>query len=165
MLQESLDCLFLITPSSCVPYDASFSRLLVLYYPFVLCTLCCQFLWTKETSNIRYTRQRKTKEKQTKETGNIGYTRRRKSKQKQSRETGNIVYTRRRKTKQKQSRETGSLGCTRRRKTKQKQSRETGNIGYTRRRKHNKNNPEDWFSCFFLFCFSSSCVHYVASFS
>ena len=45
MLQESLDCLFLITPSSCVPYDASFSRLLVLYYPFFFCTLCCQFLW------------------------------------------------------------------------------------------------------------------------
>ena len=45
MLPESLDCQFLIAPSSCVPYDASFSRLLVLYYPFVLCTLCCQFLW------------------------------------------------------------------------------------------------------------------------
>ena len=45
MLPVSLDCQFLITPSSCVPYDASFSRLLVLYYPFVLCTLCCQFLW------------------------------------------------------------------------------------------------------------------------
>jgi hypothetical protein len=45
MLPESLDCPFLITPSSCVPYDASFSRLLVLYYPFVLCTLCCQFFW------------------------------------------------------------------------------------------------------------------------
>ena len=45
MLPVSLDCPFLINPSSCVPYDASFSRLLVLYYPFVLCTLCCQFLW------------------------------------------------------------------------------------------------------------------------
>ena len=45
MLPVSLYCQFLITPSSCVPYDASFSRLLVLYYPFVLCTLCCQFLW------------------------------------------------------------------------------------------------------------------------
>ena len=45
MLPVSLDCQFLITPSSFVPYDASFSRLLVLYYPFVLCTLCCKFLW------------------------------------------------------------------------------------------------------------------------
>ena len=45
MLPVSLDCQFLITPSSCVPYDASFSWLLVLYYHFVLCTLCCQFLW------------------------------------------------------------------------------------------------------------------------
>ena len=45
MLPASLDCQFLITPSSCVPYVASFSRLSVLYYPFVLCTLCCQFLW------------------------------------------------------------------------------------------------------------------------
>ena len=64
MLPVSLDCPFLITPSSCVPYvtsfsglsvlitpsscvpyDASFSRLLVLYYPFFFCTLCCQFLW------------------------------------------------------------------------------------------------------------------------
>ena len=46
MLPVSLDCQFLITPSSCGPYVASFSRLSVLYYPFVLCTLCCQFLWT-----------------------------------------------------------------------------------------------------------------------
>ncbi|CAB9538510.1 hypothetical protein BROOK1789B_20 [Bathymodiolus brooksi thiotrophic gill symbiont] len=45
MLPVSLDCPFLITPSSCGPYVASFSRLSVLYYPFVLCTLCCQFLW------------------------------------------------------------------------------------------------------------------------
>jgi hypothetical protein len=45
MLPVSLDCQFLITPSSCVPYVASFSRLSVLYYPFVLCTLFCQFLW------------------------------------------------------------------------------------------------------------------------
>ena len=45
MVPASLDCQFLITPSSCVPYVASFSRLSVLYYPFVLCTLCCQFLW------------------------------------------------------------------------------------------------------------------------
>jgi hypothetical protein len=45
MLPASLDCQFLITHSSCVPYVASFSRLSVLYYPFVLCTLCCQFLW------------------------------------------------------------------------------------------------------------------------
>ena len=46
MLPVSLDCQFLITLSSCGPYVASFSRLSVLYYPFVLCTLCCQFLWT-----------------------------------------------------------------------------------------------------------------------
>ena len=46
MQPVSLDCQFLITPSSCGPYVASFSRLSVLYYPFVLCTLCCQFLWT-----------------------------------------------------------------------------------------------------------------------
>ena len=45
MLPVSLDCQFLITPSSCGPYVASFSRLSVLYYPFVLCTLFCQFLW------------------------------------------------------------------------------------------------------------------------
>jgi hypothetical protein len=38
------------------------------------------------------------------------YTRRRKTKQKQSRETDNIRYTRRRKTKQKQSRETDNEG-------------------------------------------------------
>ena len=38
---------------------------------------------------------------QSRETGNIGYTRQRKTKQKQSRETGNIGYTRQRKTKQK----------------------------------------------------------------
>ena len=46
MLPVSLDCQFLITPSSCGPYVASFSRLSVSDYPFVLCTLCCQFLWT-----------------------------------------------------------------------------------------------------------------------
>ena len=45
MVPVSLDCPFLITPSSCVPYVASFSGLLVSDYPFVLCTLCCQFLW------------------------------------------------------------------------------------------------------------------------
>ena len=45
MLPESLDFQFLITPSSCVPYVASFSGLFVFDYPFVLCTLCCQFLW------------------------------------------------------------------------------------------------------------------------
>ena len=45
MLPVSLDCPFFITPSSCVPYVASFSGLSVFYYPFVLCTLCCQFLW------------------------------------------------------------------------------------------------------------------------
>ena len=45
MLLVSLDCQFLITPSSCVPYVASFSGLFVFDYPFVLCTLCCQFLW------------------------------------------------------------------------------------------------------------------------
>ena len=45
MLQVSLDCQFLITPSSCGPYVTSFSGLSVCDYPFVLCTLCCQFLW------------------------------------------------------------------------------------------------------------------------
>ena len=45
MLPVSLDCQFLITPSSCVPYVASFSGLSVFDYPFVLCTQCCQFLW------------------------------------------------------------------------------------------------------------------------
>ena len=45
MLPVSLDCTFLITPSSCVPYVASFSGLSVFDYPFVLCTLCYQFLW------------------------------------------------------------------------------------------------------------------------
>ena len=45
MLPAYLECQFLITSSSCVPYVASFSRFSVLYYPFVLCTLCCQFLW------------------------------------------------------------------------------------------------------------------------
>jgi hypothetical protein len=45
MFPAYLDCQFLITSSSCVPYVASFSRLSVLYYPFVLCTLFCQFLW------------------------------------------------------------------------------------------------------------------------
>ena len=45
MLPVSLDCPFLITPSSCVPYVASFSGLSIFDYPFVLCTLCCQFLW------------------------------------------------------------------------------------------------------------------------
>ena len=45
MLPVSLDCSFFITPSSCVPYVASFSGFSVFDYPFVLCTLCCQFLW------------------------------------------------------------------------------------------------------------------------
>ena len=45
MLPVSLDCQFLITPSSCLPYVASFSGLSVFDYPFVLCTQCCQFLW------------------------------------------------------------------------------------------------------------------------
>ena len=45
MLPVSLDCPFLITPTSCVPYVASFSGLSVFDYPLVLCTLCCQFLW------------------------------------------------------------------------------------------------------------------------
>ena len=45
MLLVSLDCQFLITPSSCVPYVASFSGLFVFDYPFVLCTLCYQLLW------------------------------------------------------------------------------------------------------------------------
>ena len=45
MLPDSLDCPFLITPSSCVIYVTSFSGLSVFDYPFVLCTLCCQFLW------------------------------------------------------------------------------------------------------------------------
>ena len=45
MLPASLGCQFLITPSSCVIYVTSFSGLSVFDYPFVLCTLCCQFLW------------------------------------------------------------------------------------------------------------------------
>ena len=45
MLPVSLDCPFLITPSSCIPYVISFSGFSVFHYPFVLCTLCCQFLW------------------------------------------------------------------------------------------------------------------------
>ena len=45
MLPVSLDCPFLITPSSCIPYVTSFSGFSVFDYPFVLCTLCCQFLW------------------------------------------------------------------------------------------------------------------------
>ena len=45
MLLVSLDCPFLITPSSCVPYVARFSWLSIFNYPFVLCNLCYQFLW------------------------------------------------------------------------------------------------------------------------
>ena len=45
MLPVSLDCSSLITPSSCVPYVASFSALSVFHYPFVLCTLCYQLIW------------------------------------------------------------------------------------------------------------------------
>jgi hypothetical protein len=45
MLPVSLDCQFLITPSFCVPYVASFSGLSVFDYPFVLCTLCYKFIW------------------------------------------------------------------------------------------------------------------------
>ena len=41
MLPVSLDCQFCITPSSCVPYVASFSGLSVLITP----SSCCQFLW------------------------------------------------------------------------------------------------------------------------
>ena len=51
MLPVSLDCPFLITPSSCVPYVpyvASFSGLSVFDYPFVLLpvSLDCPFLIT-----------------------------------------------------------------------------------------------------------------------
>jgi hypothetical protein len=45
MLPVSLDCPCLIAPSSCVPYVTSFSGLSMFDCPFVLCTLCCQFLW------------------------------------------------------------------------------------------------------------------------
>ena len=45
VLPVSLDCPFLIAPSSCVPCVASFSGLSVFDCPFVLCALCCQFLW------------------------------------------------------------------------------------------------------------------------
>ena len=41
MLPVSLDCQICITPSSCVPYVASFSGLSVLITP----SSCCQFLW------------------------------------------------------------------------------------------------------------------------
>jgi hypothetical protein len=43
MLPVSLDCLWFF-PSYYVPYVASFSGL-SLVFSFVLCTLCCQFLW------------------------------------------------------------------------------------------------------------------------
>ena len=43
MLSVSLDCLCFF-PSYCVPYVVSFSGL-SLFFSFVLCTLCCQFLW------------------------------------------------------------------------------------------------------------------------
>ena len=45
MLPVSLDCSCLIAPSSCVSYVASFSGLSMFDCPFVLCILCCQFLW------------------------------------------------------------------------------------------------------------------------
>jgi hypothetical protein len=45
ILPVYLDCPFLIAPSSCVPYVASLSGLSMFDWPFVLCTLCCQFLW------------------------------------------------------------------------------------------------------------------------
>ena len=45
MLPVSLDCPCLIAPSSCVSYVASFSGLSMFDCPFVLCILCCQFLW------------------------------------------------------------------------------------------------------------------------
>ena len=45
VLPVSLDCPFFITPSSCVPYVTSLPGLSISDYPFVLCTLCCQFLW------------------------------------------------------------------------------------------------------------------------
>jgi hypothetical protein len=56
MLPVSLDCPCLIAPSSCVPYVASFSGLSMFDCPFVLCTLCCQFIW--KTGNIGYTRRK-----------------------------------------------------------------------------------------------------------
>jgi hypothetical protein len=73
-------------------------QFLWIFFLFVLCSLCCQFLWivfffvlcslwqSRETGNIGYTRRTK---RQSRETGNIGYTRRTK---RQSRETGNIAY-------------------------------------------------------------------------
>ena len=54
ILPVSLDCPFLITPSSWVPYVASFSGLSVFDYPFVLCTLCCQFLWIVPSSCVPF---------------------------------------------------------------------------------------------------------------
>ena len=45
MLPVSLDCLCLIASSSCVPYAASFPGLSMFDCLFILCTLCCQFLW------------------------------------------------------------------------------------------------------------------------
>ena len=45
ILPVYLDCPFLIAPSSCVPYVASLSGLSMFDWPFVLCTICCQFLW------------------------------------------------------------------------------------------------------------------------
>jgi len=45
MLPVSLDCPYLIAPSSWTHYVASFSGLSIFDCPFVLDTLCCQFLW------------------------------------------------------------------------------------------------------------------------
>jgi hypothetical protein len=98
MLPVSLDCLCFFA-SYCAPYVASFSGL-SLVFSFVLCTLCCQFLWivlwffpsycvpyvrtltlsTLDSINWQH-RVHNTKEKtttQSRETGNIGYIIRRK---------------------------------------------------------------------------------------
>ena len=45
MLRVSMDCSFLIASSSYVPYVASFYGLFISDCLFVLCTLCCEFLW------------------------------------------------------------------------------------------------------------------------
>jgi hypothetical protein len=75
MLSVSLDCPLLIAPSSCVPYVVGFSRLSTFDCAFVLCTLCCQFLWIVhfDCSFVLWA----IKSGQSRETDNIGYTRRR----------------------------------------------------------------------------------------
>jgi hypothetical protein len=52
MLSVSLDCPYLIAPSSWIHYVASFSGLSIFDCPFVLDTLCCQFLWIVHAPSV-----------------------------------------------------------------------------------------------------------------